>query len=343
MKSGSIAIRRSGLVTSVGLSAAASCAAFRAKVTNPSPTRFADAAGNWIMAHQVALTEPWQGLAKLARMATMAIREALDEVPKADWGNLPLLLCIAEPDRPGRVDRLEDRLFPMIQDELGVHFAEGSAIVAHGRVGIMVALSRARTLLVRPGTPGVLVAATDSLLTSATLQHHERQDRLLTDRNSNGFMPGEAAGALLLGTATGAAGELVCSGIGFARERAHVASDLPLRADGLSQAIKDALDDAGRQMHDMDFRITDLSGEQYYFKEASLALSRTLRSRKEEFDIWHPAECTGEIGAAAGVTLIALAKAACEKRYARGSRILVHAGNDNGDRAAATLEFHEAT
>ena len=34
-------------------------------------------------------------------------------------------------------------------------------------------------------------------------------------------------------------------------------------------------------MHDFDYRITDLSGEQYYFKEAALALSRTLRQSKE--------------------------------------------------------------
>ena len=50
-----------------------------------------------------------------------------------------------------------------------------------------------------------------------------------------------------------------------------------MRADGLATAIKGALADAGCEMHDMDYRITDLSGEQYYFKEAALALSRTLR------------------------------------------------------------------
>jgi 3-oxoacyl-[acyl-carrier-protein] synthase-1 len=42
-------------------------------------------------------------------------------------------------------------------------------------------------------------------------------------------------------------------------------------------------------MHDFDYRIADISGEQYYFKEAALALARTLRRRKPEFDLWHPA------------------------------------------------------
>jgi 3-oxoacyl-[acyl-carrier-protein] synthase-1 len=184
----------------------------------------------------------------------------------------------------------------------------------------------------------VLVAATDSLLSWPTLSHYEQQDRLLTARNSNGFMPGEAAGALLLGQPSGQAGELLCTGIGFALESAHIDSEEPLRADGLSQAIKAALTDAGQPMHEMDFRITDNSGEHYYFKEAALALQRTLRTRKEEFDIWHPAECTGEIGAAAGATVIAAAHAACVRRYAKGPNLLLHWGTDSGRRAALCLE-----
>jgi 3-oxoacyl-[acyl-carrier-protein] synthase-1 len=89
----------------------------------------------------------------------------------------------------------------------------------------------------------------------------------------------------------------------------------------------------------MDFRITDLSGEQYYFKESSLALSRTLRQRKEEFDIWHPAECTGELGSVAGVLILAVADTACRRRYAKGPAIVAHMGNDAGERAALTLHW----
>ena len=92
-------------------------------------------------------------------------------------------------------------------------------------------------------------------------------------------------------------------------------------------------------MHDIDYRIADLSGEHYYFKEASLALSRTLRQRKESFDLWHPAECAGDLGAACGVAMLALAEAACVKGYTLGPRILAHWANDNGRRAAATLHW----
>lgn len=334
-----IAIQNAGLITAVGLSAPASCAAFRAKIANPTETRFIDSSGYWIMAHQVKLEQPWRGLTKLAKMAATTIVEALQNIPKTEWSTLPLLLCVAELARPGRMGGLDDQLLSMVQNELGVTFAPQSAVVPQGRVSVAVALAQARELMAKAKLPRALVAATDSLLSWPTLRHFEREDRLLTACNSNGFMPGEAAGALLIGSPQDKPGELVCTGIGFGHEAAHIESGEPLRGDGLAQAIKASLNDAGRQMHDLDFCITDISGEQYYFKEASLALSRTLRERKEEFDIWHPAESTGEVGAASGATIFADALAACRKAYTKGNNVLVHCANDAGQRAALTLQF----
>ena len=342
MSSRPIAILGTGLVTSVGLTTAACCCAFRAKITNPLETRFIDSSGAWIMAHQVSLDLPWSGLTKLAKMAALVIEEALQDLDKDQWHRLPLLLCVAEADRPGRMAGLDDELLTLIQNELGVSFAQPSAVVPHGRVSVAVALSQARTLLGSTQTPGVLIVSADSLLSWPTLSHYEREDRLLTESNSNGFMPGEGAGALWVGAVEAHSTHLLCSGIGFGREPAHIDSGEPLRADGLTQAIKASLDDAGRQLADMDFRITDNSGEHYYFKEASLALSRTLRHRKESFDIWHPAECTGEAGAASGVAVIATAREACLKGYAPGRNILNHWANDAGQRAAVTLEYRVA-
>lgn len=337
-----IAVLGTGLVTSVGLTTAASCCAFRAKLTNPFQTGFIDSSGAWIMAHQVQLDLPCSGLAKLAKMAALAVEEALQDVSTDQWHRLPLLLCVAEADRPGRMAGLEDQLLAQIQGELGASFAQASAIVPHGRVSVAVALTQARALMETGDIPGVLIVGTDSLLSWPTLSHYEREDRLLTESNSNGFMPGEAAGAILVGVDEGRSPQLRCTGIGFGLELAHINSSEPLRADGLTQAIKASLEDADRQLHDMDFRITDNSGEQYYFKEAALALSRTLRQAKDPFDIWHPAECTGEAGAASGLAVIAAARDACLKGYAPGRNILTHWANDAGQRAAVTLEFRAA-
>lgn len=333
-----IALKSTGLVTSVGLSAQASCAAIRAKISNPSETRFIDSYGEWIMVHQVPLAKPWRGRTKLVKMATMAIAECLEGVPRETWGTMPLLLCVAERERPGRLEGLDDQLLLEIQQEVGVRFAPDSAVVAHGRVGLAIALAQARKLIHGGRAESVLIATADSFLDWATLEAYERDERLLTAQNSNGFMPGEAGGALLVGR-PGGRGELLCSGIGFGMEKASIESGEPLRAEALSAAIREALRDAGCRLHDLDYRIGDLSGEQYYFKEAALALSRLLRQRKEEFDLWHPAESIGESGAAAGMAVLAVAWAAGQKGYAPGSNVLAHMANDAGQRAAMVLQF----
>jgi 3-oxoacyl-[acyl-carrier-protein] synthase I len=338
MKAATLAIHATGLVTSVGLGAPASCAAMRAKISNPSETRFISSVGEWILAHQVTLEKPWRGMRRLERMAAMAVQEAMAEVPTAKWGGIPLLLCVAERERPGRMEALDDKLLVDIMRAMDVRFAPASSVIGQGRVSVAVALAHAR-VLVRQGFEHVLIAATDSLLSWPTLRHYEQCDRLLTQANSNGFMPGEGAGALLVGRHSGEGERLFCSGIGFGIEGSHVDSDQPLRADGLTFAIRNALAEAGCEMDDMDYRITDLSGEQYYFKEAALALSRTLRRRKEEFELWHPAECVGEAGAMAGAAVVALADAACRKGYTKGHNILAHMAGDTGQRAALVLRF----
>ena len=334
-----LAVLGTGLVTSVGASYAASCSAFRAKVTNPVETTYIDAAGGWIMAHQVEMNPPCTGLPRLSRMACWAVEEALQTLDREHWRELPLLLCVAEADRPGRQDGLDDKLLALMQSELGTNFAPNTALVPHGRVSVAVGLAQARALIGAGKAPGALLVGVDSLVSWPTLSHYEREDRLLTEANSDGFMPGEAAGAIWVGPSTSNAPQLLCTGIGFGREPAPLDSGEPCRANGLTQAIRACLEDAGRPLHELDWRITDNSGEAYYFRESALALTRLLRQDKDTFDIWHPAECTGECGAATGFTVIAAALDATEKAYGPGSRVLAHWSNDAGQRAAVTLEY----
>ena len=340
MLSPPIAILNAGLVTSIGRTAAATCAALRAGATNPTETRFMGRDGQWIMAHQVAMEHPWSGRVKLVKLAASAIVECLQPLQPEKCEGLPLLLCVAEMERPGRTNGLQDQLFTELQTELGLHFhPRHSEVIAMGRPGALLALMHARRLIVEESVRHVLIVATDSLLTWQTLMTYGQQDRLLTESNSNGFMPGEGAGAVLVGKGDGRSAELLCVGLGAGIEPAPLLSGKPLRADGLTTAIKEALADADCEMHELDFRITDISGEQYFFKEAALALTRTLRQRKEEFDLWHPAEGIGEAGALAGPAVIASAFSACRKGYAKGPRILLHSSDDSNQRIAAILAW----
>jgi 3-oxoacyl-[acyl-carrier-protein] synthase-1 len=275
-------------------------------------------------------------------MAVRVIGECLADVSPAHWSQIPLMLCVAERERPGRTVGLEEELYSEICAELGVRFGEQSIVIPKGRVSSSVALLHARRLIAEERAERVLIVATDSLLTWPSVSAYERADRLLTSVNSNGFLPGEAAGALLVGPSQRGGSQLFCIGLGFGQEQASIDSEAPLRGDGLTRAIRNALDDAGCQIHELDLRIGDLSGEQYYFKEASLAVSRLLRVRKEEFPIWHHAECIGECGSSSGIVAFIVANIASQKGYAPGPRILCHAAADSPERAAAIFEFRAA-
>jgi len=334
-----IAILASGMVTSVGLNAAASCAAIRCAIDNFSETRFIDRGGEWIIGSQVTLERPWRGLKRLVQIVAPAIKECLTYVGNdLELNMIPLLLCVAEKGRPGRVNGLDDLLFQDIQAELGVRFHSQSAVVARGRPGGAVALDMARSLTSKISSPLCLIAGVDSLLVGATLNAFEKRGRLLTSKNSNGFIPGEAGAAILVGKpGTERDANLICYGIGTGKEPATIESEKPLRGDGMVQAFKAAFAEAGKSFADIDFRISDCNGEQYGFKEAALALMRTLRMRKELFEIWHAADCIGEIGAAAGPCALGIALAAARKAYAPGGGLLCHFGDDDSGRFALVL------
>ncbi len=332
-----VAILSSGLVTSLGLSAAATCAALRAGATNPSQSELIEVGPEPLVVNRVPLPLPWKGLARLTRLAELAASEALTALPHDRWEHVDLLLCVAESERHGRVEDLDVRLASALVQSLEIKFVS-MCTIPRGKVGIAVALDSARLMLEQKPSRHVLVVAVDSLLSAATLADFLARDRLLTEDNSNGFVPGEGAGALLLSAPSGVT-QTLCEGIGFGKEAVNIDSTLPFRGDGLAMAMRGALADAQCPLHEIAYRITDIAGEQYQFKEDNLALVRLLRGHKSEFDMWHPAEGTGETGAATGAVMLAQADAAARGGYAPGPRVLLHMGSDTGERAALVLRY----
>jgi len=335
-----LALLASGMVTSVGLNAPAACAAIRCGLDNNQETRFMDQSGEWISAAMVPLEQPWRGLAKLKHMIVPAIRECLQAVDAAvPVSTIPLFLCIAEESRPGRVQGLDAQFLNTVQEELGLTFHPRSAVLAQGRVGPVQAIQQAQQMIARQQAGYCIVAGVDSFLTAGTLRAYEERMRLLTEKNSNGFIPGEAGAAMLLGRRDSG---LMIRGVGFGREVAHIESEEPTRAEGLTQAFQAAFTAAGLAMRNMHYRLTDANGEQYKFKEGDLAVTRTLRDHKGEIDIWHPIECIGEVGTAIVPVILAVAEAASRKGYAPGQNILCHFGNDDGQRAVMILQSKQS-
>jgi 3-oxoacyl-[acyl-carrier-protein] synthase-1 len=337
-----------GMVTGIGLTASATCAALRAGLSGFQETRFMSKTGEWLIGCPVTLEQDvWRGRARVQRIVAPAIRECLDLLPPHPQESVPLLLCLAERDRPGRLEGLEEHLLRKLQKLLGYSFHARSQVFPRGRAGGVVALDFSRKLFSEEGFSHCILAGADTFLTGRTLEAYEAKNRLLTSRNSNGFIPGEAGCAVLLGPAQHhQPSGLRCAAIGFGRERATLESEEPLRGDGLLEAFRALQRDGQMTLENADYRITDCNGEQYGFKQDRLAMSRSLRKLKIRFDHLHPADCLGEIGAAVVPCALGMALTAAQKGYAPGpgpgahpgNGVLCHFSNDDGERAALVLQ-----
>ena len=338
-----VAIYASGLVTPVGFNAPASLAAMRAHIRNVREVGLWDtesAASPPV--GKVDLPQWWVGLGKLADLVAPAIYECLQAAGPIPPHHIVLLLGLRSPQRPHSIDGLETAILGEIEVRLGCHFHARSAVIAQDHVSIAVGLHAASELIEQRTTEWVIVAAVDSLLDKRLKDHYIEQRRLLTSENSNGFSLGEAGAAVLVGRA-GGRDELRILGLGFGHENATIESDEPLRGDGLTTAIRKALKEAGSTMDDIQYRITDLNGEHYKFKEMVLAMMRfPFKPKPRLLDLWHPNEHMGDVGAAIGPIVLASALDAGRKGYGVGPRVLCTFGNDDGARAAVVADYGSA-
>ncbi len=334
-------ILAAGMVTAVGLDAASSCAAMRGRLDGFAETRFVGSGGDWQIGAAVPLPRNWIGRKRLVRLAAGAVVEVMDQVPPG--ASAPaLILCLAEPERPGDPSRDAADLAREIVEIAELPPRIPLHLVTHGRPSGFVALERAQRMLDRGTADHVIIAGVDSYLTGPAIAHYLSAARLLTPQNANGFIPGEAAAAVLC-SAQPAPG-LVLAGLGLAREEAYLyngldteGAHLPLRGDGMTAAYKAALAQAGVDLAGIEYRISDLIGEQYFFKQATLASLRLERGRSAFQDLWSPAESLGNIGAAVVPVMLGMALIAARKGYDMGSPVLVEASSDQGACGAAVL------
>ena len=252
MNTREVVVASAGMLTSVGFDWPSASAAIRTGISNPSASRFVDWGAEPISVHSVGI-DLGVGTTRLARMATMVIQECVARSGLADAVRLPLLIC-SRATRDEDSETTDRGLLPEIEALLGHPLAPGSRQIAGGRTGGLMALEASRAILHQTDVtiPAVVVAGVDSALQWSRLSALENDRRLLTSQNSNGFVVGEGAAALLV-TRYSAMPLLVCEGLGFARGEPMAASQVPFRADELVAAMTAAA--AGRCVRRQRFRL----------------------------------------------------------------------------------------
>ncbi|OWQ48345.1 hypothetical protein CDL60_07155 [Roseateles noduli] len=338
-----------GIVSAVGYNAPATLAALRAGVSGVRASGWLDpVSGEPLPCGRVSLPQRWGGARLLADLLAPAVWECLQAValhaqdPVATplrLSDVPLFIAVGAPDRPGRPADLAAALPRLLGDSLGQPLHPASMIFESDQVGGLHALQAARQWLAGGSDRRAIVAGVDSLLERDTLESLARRRRLLTARTIDGLHAGEAGAAVLVSLSPGAGGGLALLGWGEGVEAGTIDSTVPTRGDGLTAAVRQALSAAGLRLDDVAYRVTDVSGEHYKFKEAMIVAVRLQQGpRAVPLDLWHPIEYLGEVGAAIVPCLLAWAWHSQSQGYAPGPTALCHVSSDHGGRGALVVQ-----
>lgn len=287
---------------------------------------------------RLPLGDLW-GAERLALMATAAVQDCLDRSGPIESEQTALLLLAAERERPHTENERYLACFAAIEKALGTSFHETSRIIPYGRAGLGQALITAARCLEEGGVRQVLLVGADSYLNAATINHLLRAERLLESGNAYGFIPGEAAAAVLLARETRPdASPLRISGVGLGQENARPGGDEPNRAVALTQAMRAALEQASLTPGELDFRINDHNGDPFFANEAAIACTRLMMDDGVGLPLINLAETLGETGAAAGPLALAYLSRVIARPDGPGEVGLLHLGNDDGSRSAVVVE-----
>lgn len=333
-------ITRTSMVCPVGFNAVSACAAKRAGISAFADLPYVDNSAQPIVGAAVpGLDLMLPRASRLLALLAKALKDLLGDEPEMHWNRVPLLVCLAESERPGGSAQLATSIVERLQQALKLRFhPKSSGVLATGHTAGFDALREAQRLIRSGEVQSCVVCGVDSLLNAATLLWLDAHYRLKTPANRDGVIPGEAAAAVLIQGSPLADTCTQLEGLGFGKEDAPILSEKPLLGRGLTAAARSALAEAKLGLHEIDLRLSDVTGELYGFKELPLVEGRLMRViRKEAQPLWHWAETIGDTGAAAGIAQLVLADQAFRKGYAPGRRAICLTSAASGGRAAAVL------
>lgn len=303
---------------------------------------------------RVAAHQWWEGPSFLPDLATPPIEECLAQVAqlppalRRPASEIPILVNVAPPDRPGRSADLETRMVEGLARKLGRPLPPGSGVIGAGRSGLphLLAIAARQT----DCHPLQILVGVESLLRQIIVEHYIAKNRLLCGTNTSGFTVGEAASAILVArTGTTQRPELAITGMGTGVEpgRDGGSREHAVTGAGLTTAMRAALAAARVLFYDFPALIGDLNGEHFKFKEQMMAQMRLDRAPPEGrsrrprgyTEHWNLIEYAGEIGAAVMPAQLAWAFEMGRAGLLPQNRALCFAGEDDGRRVALTAEM----
>jgi 3-oxoacyl-[acyl-carrier-protein] synthase-1 len=348
MNGDSIYVAALGASTPLGRDAWSSAAAVRAGLSAFTEHPYMiDSAGQPMRAAIAPWLDPdLGGAARFEALLLPAIHQVLEPIvdllPPAN--RQAIAIGLPAP-RPGRPDDLDRALSAAVTRRYGNLFAD-AALFPIGHAAGLVALESACLTLERGAHHACVVVGVDTYLEPETLEWIEECDQYHGAgplNNAAGFVPGEAAGALLLmrGSIADRLGLPLLArvvGLGTAFESKRIKTETVCIGEGLTDAFRAALQGLPPAGKVTDI-YCDMNGEPYRADEYGFTALRTREAFEHVSEFVAPADCWGDVSAAGGPLHIALAAIAATKGYASGPCALAWASSESGERAAALLEL----
>lgn len=266
------------------------------------------------------------------RVLGLAISALNDILPFCPTQPLPLFMAGPEAYPLGAVDgHFIQLLSQAVPSRIDVR---SSRLIATGRPGGLQAVHLAFEYLSQTGAPHVLIGGADSLIDLAAMGWWDSEDRISSVNTADGFVPGEGAAFILL-SANSSQRSLGAVGLpGIAREPGHRYSEKPYLGQGMADAFRLALHKY--QGDPIETIYSSINGESFGAKEHGVAFTRSHQHLSSSFEVQHPADCFGDLGAAIGPALIGLAVGGIRSGKVRGPAMVCCAA-DHETRAACIV------
>jgi len=314
-----IVITATSAVTAVGANTLQTCAAIKARITpfvehayitcTPDDPEWDDSLPTYV-ATVPFISPVLNTIERFTQLAIPALTElfANSKLKRVDLGKTVLLIALPLVDKSVQHLALNDSWIANLQKETGLGGLSQIRIVRSGHVGVFSLMNEAIELLNHGDVEQCIIGGVDSYLLEERIAHLDLHWRVKSERNVDGFIPGEAAAMLLLerhsnGLSRGVKSKATIVSMGTGNEINSFHSQLTSTGVGLGDAIKTALSEAV-QAKPIDAIYCDFNGESYFAHEWGLMRNRLAQVFNQAKTFNHPAECYGDVGAATGALLV---------------------------------------
>jgi 3-oxoacyl-[acyl-carrier-protein] synthase I len=342
-----LGIKAAGLCCAVGYHLNAAVCAIRASMDHFQQSEFQSQQHDKVVVARLPDDELW-GQARVARWIELALSDCLSHTPDLDTTQVPLIWLAPDPERIGGDAQWYDTVFTQATKQLGKEFHPNSGVLPAGRAGLAGALHQVNRLLVEKNCQYVMLVGADTYLDATTINHYLRAERLQVPGNSDGFIPGEAAAAVLLKAVSSnqstqyqgsdtSSDEIYILGYGAGQEPGRPDGSIPSRSEGLSQALRKAIQTSQLAHDDIEVRMSDQNGEVFFAREAANAFTRVAPVGAHQPALITMSDCMGEVGAATGVAMLAYLSRLLPYEHSPGDTAVLHLADDVGLRCAVVV------